>query len=105
VGILRPNNDLNALTPPGSGLLQPRVRPYKSSRVTVRRNRAEPAHSNMGASETKTHPGIRRRPGVCGDSARIGNTRISVWLLEQWRRLGERGEHPQELTRRSRLAT
>jgi uncharacterized protein (DUF433 family) len=34
------------------------------------------------------HPGIEKTPGVCGGEARIANTRIPVWLLEQSRRLG-----------------
>ena len=33
-------------------------------------------------------PGIESAPGVCGGSARIRQTRIPVWLLEQMRRLG-----------------
>ena len=33
-------------------------------------------------------PGIESTPGVCGGSARIRQTRIPVWLLEQMRRLG-----------------
>jgi uncharacterized protein (DUF433 family) len=31
---------------------------------------------------------VVRTPGVCGGSARIIRTRIPVWLLEQYRRLG-----------------
>ncbi len=31
---------------------------------------------------------IQRTPGVCGGEARIGNTRIAVWMLEEARRLG-----------------
>jgi uncharacterized protein (DUF433 family) len=34
------------------------------------------------------HPGIEKTPGVCGGSARIVRTRIPVWTLEQYRRLG-----------------
>ncbi len=33
-------------------------------------------------------PGIESTPGVCGGSARIVRTRIPVWVLEQYRRLG-----------------
>lgn len=33
-------------------------------------------------------PRIRRTPNVCGGSARLGNTRIPVWGVEAWRRLG-----------------
>jgi uncharacterized protein (DUF433 family) len=32
--------------------------------------------------------GIESVTGVCGGDARISNTRISVWMLEQYRRLG-----------------
>lgn len=32
--------------------------------------------------------GIEKTEGVCGGSARIANTRISVWVLENARRLG-----------------
>jgi uncharacterized protein (DUF433 family) len=31
---------------------------------------------------------IVKTPGVCGGDARIQGTRISVWGLEEWRRLG-----------------
>src|SRR4051812_25873303 len=31
---------------------------------------------------------IVRTPGVCGGSARVIRTRIPVWVLEQFRRLG-----------------
>ena len=33
-------------------------------------------------------PGIEKTPGVCGGEARIRSTRITVWLLEGWRRSG-----------------
>ena len=33
-------------------------------------------------------PGIEKTPGVVGGSARIVRTRISVWVLEGYRRLG-----------------
>lgn len=33
-------------------------------------------------------PGIEFDPRVCGGSARIAGTRIPVWSLESWRRLG-----------------
>ena len=32
--------------------------------------------------------GIEKAAGVCGGSARIARTRIPVWTLEQYRRLG-----------------
>jgi len=33
-------------------------------------------------------PGIESLPGVCGGEPCIVRTRIPVWLIEQWRRLG-----------------
>ena len=35
-----------------------------------------------------TWPGIEKTPGVCGGSASIVRTRIAVWVLEGFRRLG-----------------
>ena len=32
--------------------------------------------------------GIESTPGVCGGDPRIAGTRIPVWVLEQYRRLG-----------------
>ena len=32
--------------------------------------------------------GIESEAGVCGGDPRISNTRISVWMLEKYRRLG-----------------
>ncbi|MEG3894719.1 MULTISPECIES: DUF433 domain-containing protein [unclassified Microcoleus] len=32
--------------------------------------------------------GIKKTPGVCGGDACIGNTRIQVWVLVGYRRLG-----------------
>ncbi len=32
--------------------------------------------------------GIEKTPGICGGSARIANTRIPVWVLENARRQG-----------------
>ncbi len=32
--------------------------------------------------------GIEATPGVCGGDPRIAGTRIPVWTLEQYRRLG-----------------
>ena len=34
------------------------------------------------------HAGTIKTPGICGGSARIDGTRIPVWALEGWRRLG-----------------
>ena len=33
-------------------------------------------------------PGIEKTPGVCGGSACVVRTRIPVWVLENYRRLG-----------------
>jgi uncharacterized protein (DUF433 family) len=46
--------------------------------------RGRPAGTN-GATPLSN---IVRTPGVCGGSARIIRTRIPVWVLEQFRRLG-----------------
>ncbi len=37
-------------------------------------------------------PGVEFDPRICGGSARISGTRIPVWSLESWRRLGA-GDH------------
>ena len=37
---------------------------------------------------TQTWPGIDHTPGVCGGDACIVRTRIPVWVLENFRRLG-----------------
>jgi uncharacterized protein (DUF433 family) len=42
----------------------------------------------MAEVMTDQHPGIDFDPRVCGGSARIAGTRIPVWSLESWRRLG-----------------
>ena len=42
----------------------------------------------MAADITDQLPGIDFDPRVCGGSARIAGTRIPVWSLESWRRLG-----------------
>lgn len=34
------------------------------------------------------YPGIERKPGVCGGEPRIAGTRILVWILVQYRKLG-----------------
>ena len=41
-----------------------------------------------GANGSPAQSLIVRTPGVCGGSARIIRTRIPVWVLEQFRRLG-----------------
>lgn len=42
----------------------------------------------MAADISDQLPGIEFDPRVCGGSARIAGTRIPVWSLESWRRLG-----------------
>ena len=42
----------------------------------------------MAADIADQFPGIEFDPRVCGGSARITGTRIPVWSLESWRRLG-----------------
>ena len=42
----------------------------------------------MAADIADQFPGIGFDPRVCGGSARIVGTRIPVWSLESWRRLG-----------------
>ena len=37
---------------------------------------------------TDVWPGIEKSPGVAGGAARIAGTRIPVWVLEGYRRLG-----------------
>ena len=42
----------------------------------------------MAADIADQLPGIEFDPRVCNGSARIAGTRIPVWSLESWRRLG-----------------
>ena len=42
----------------------------------------------MAADLADQLPGIEFDPRICGGSARIAGTRIPVWSLESWRRLG-----------------
>ena len=42
----------------------------------------------MAADIADQLPGIEFDPRICGGSARIAGTRIPVWSLESWRRLG-----------------
>ena len=46
----------------------------------------------MAADIADQMPGIEFDPRVCGGSARIAGTRIPVWSLESWRRLGATDE-------------
>ena len=40
------------------------------------------------ADLTHVQRGVEKTPNVCGGDACIMNTRIPVWVLEGWRRLG-----------------
>ena len=42
----------------------------------------------MAADIADQLPGIEFDPRVCGGSARIADTRIPIWSLESWRRVG-----------------
>jgi uncharacterized protein (DUF433 family) len=42
----------------------------------------------MAADIADQLPGIEFDPRICGGSARIAGSRIPVWTLESWRRLG-----------------
>ena len=42
----------------------------------------------MAADIADQWPGIEFDPRVCGGSARVAGTRVPVWSLESWRRLG-----------------
>lgn len=42
----------------------------------------------MAADLADQLPGIDFDPRICGGSARVAGTRIPVWSLEAWRRLG-----------------
>ena len=46
----------------------------------------------MAADIAAQHPGIEFDPRICGGSARIAGTRVPVWSLESWRRLGANEE-------------
>ena len=46
----------------------------------------------MAADIADQLPGIEFDPRVCGGSARIAGTRIPLWSLESWRRLGASDE-------------
>jgi uncharacterized protein (DUF433 family) len=52
--------------------------------------RAEKAEvlQRLALELANTWPGIERTPGVAGGEACIVRTRIPVWMLEQYRRLG-----------------
>jgi uncharacterized protein (DUF433 family) len=52
--------------------------------------RAEKAQaiSILAQSLSVSSSGIEKTPGVCGGDACVGNTRIPVWTLVNYRRLG-----------------
>ena len=56
----------------------------------ARLNRAEKAHllQLLARDIAHTWPGIEKTPGVVGGEARVTRTRIPVWVLENYRRLG-----------------
>jgi uncharacterized protein (DUF433 family) len=43
---------------------------------------------NFAAAKDRSDDRIVKTPGVCGGDARIKGTRLSIWGLEEWRRLG-----------------
>ena len=53
-------------------------------------SRAEKAHllQVLAKDIANVWPGIEKTPGVVGGEARITRTRIPVWVLENYRRLG-----------------
>jgi uncharacterized protein (DUF433 family) len=42
----------------------------------------------MATDTSKRQSWVQKRPDVCGGDACIRNTRITVWGLVQWRRVG-----------------
>lgn len=58
----------------------------------ARLNRAEKAHllQLLARDIANAWPGIEKTPGVVGGEARVVRTRIPVWVLENYRRLGWR---------------
>ena len=42
----------------------------------------------LAQSLSNSSLGIKKTPGVCGGDACVGNTRIQVWVLVGYRRLG-----------------
>lgn len=42
----------------------------------------------VGSAESPPQSRIQKTPGVCGGEACIRDTRITVWGLVEWRRLG-----------------
>ena len=58
--------------------------------LIARLNRAEKAHllQLLARDIAHTWPGIEKTPKVVGGEARVTRTRIPVWVLENYRRLG-----------------
>jgi uncharacterized protein (DUF433 family) len=50
--------------------------------------RFQAGYQNEFAKTIFVMPGIEKTPGVCGGSARLGGSRMPVWLLEEMRRTG-----------------
>jgi uncharacterized protein (DUF433 family) len=46
------------------------------------------AEASWMSANNQDNERIVKTPGVCGGDARINGTRLSVWGLEEWRRLG-----------------
>ncbi|NUM55493.1 MAG: DUF433 domain-containing protein [Candidatus Hydrogenedentes bacterium] len=63
----------------------------KIRELLPRMSEAEKAHLlRVVVGETGNRvPGIETIPDVCGGSPCVVRTRIPVWLLEKWRRLGK----------------
>jgi uncharacterized protein (DUF433 family) len=55
-------------------------------------SRAE-APASKAVAESIGTSWISQTPGVCGGDARVRNTRITVWGLIEWRRLGLSDAH------------
>ena len=62
----------------------------EAERLLARMSRAEKVHLLRSVVQDlgDAFPGIESTPGVCGGAACIMRTRIPVWVLENWRRLG-----------------
>jgi len=43
---------------------------------------------SSGKAEARANERIVKTPDICGGDARVEGTRIAVWALEEWRRLG-----------------
>jgi uncharacterized protein (DUF433 family) len=60
-----------------------------TSALPVGTPQPKPGTRTMATASSYRQPQrIRRTPGVCGGAPCVGDSRISVWMLEQARRLG-----------------